>query len=125
MSSKLFVGGLSWGTTDDGLRRAFEAYGDVTDAKVITDRETGRSRGFGFVTFAEAADAQSAMQAMDGSDLDGRSIRVNEANDRGGERRGPGGNGGGRGGFGGPRGGGRGGPRGGGFGGGRDRDDRW
>jgi len=123
MSNKLFVGGLSWGTTDDGLRRAFEAYGDVTDAKVITDRETGRSRGFGFVTFAEAADAQSAMQAMDGSDLDGRSIRVNEANDRGGDRRGPGG--GGRGGFGGPRGGGRGGPRGGGFGGGRDRDDRW
>lgn len=123
MSNKLFVGGLSWGTTDEGLRRAFEEYGEVTDAKVILDRDTGRSRGFGFVTYADASDAASAISAMDGSTLDGRNIRVNQANDRP-ERRG--GGGGGRGGFGGGGGGGRGGERrggrGGGFGG---RDDRW
>jgi len=54
MSKKLFVGGLSWGTDDDALRNAFSSFGDVTDAKVITDRETGRSRGFGFVPFPPA-----------------------------------------------------------------------
>lgn len=97
MSKKLFVGGLSWDTTDDSLRTAFERYGDVTDAAVITDRETGRSRGFGFVTFADAASADSAISAMDGSSLDGRSIRVNEANERGGSGGGFGGSGGGRG----------------------------
>ena len=97
MSKKLFVGGLSWDTGDEGLRSAFAAHGEVTDAKVITDRDTGRSRGFGFVTFAEAADADAAMDAMNGSQLDGRSLNVNEAKargDRGG--RGGGGGGGGR-----------------------------
>ena len=95
---KLFVGGLSWDTNDTGLRQAFEAYGEVTDAKVITDRETGRSRGFGFVTFTDKGAATTAMSEMDGKPLDGRAIRVNEAHDK---RRGGGGGGGGRGGYGG------------------------
>ena len=82
MSKKLFVGGLSWGTTDDVLREGFEQFGEVVDAKVITDRDTGRSRGFGFVTFADAAAAGEAVQAMDGASFDGRTINVNEAHDR-------------------------------------------
>ena len=82
MPKKLFVGGLSWGTHDDSLRQAFEAYGAVSDAKVILDRDTGRSRGFGFVTFDEDSEADAAMQAMDGAQLDGRTIRVNEARER-------------------------------------------
>jgi cold-inducible RNA-binding protein len=116
MGKKLFVGGLSWNTTDESLLDAFSAFGEVTDAKVITDRETGRSRGFGFVTFAESDAASTAIAQMDGTDLDGRTIRVNEAEDRG--PRGGGGGGGGGGGRGGG-GGGRGG--GGGYGGGGDR----
>lgn len=115
MSNKLFVGGLSWDTNDDGLRTAFAEFGVVLEAKVITDRETGRSRGFGFVTMDDAEAAKTAMERMDGSNLDGRAIRVNEANDR------P--RGGGRGGRGGDGGGFRGGGRGGGdYGGGRGRD---
>lgn len=82
MGKKLFVGGLSWDTTDASLRSAFEAFGSIEDAKVITDRDTGRSRGFGFVTFADAASADAARQQMDGSSLDGRSIVVNEARER-------------------------------------------
>ena len=103
MSNKLFVGGLSWNTTDDGLRQAFETYGEVTDAVVIKDRETGRSRGFGFVTFSASESASSAISQMDGTTLDGRSIRVNEAKER--TRSGGGGFRGGRGGRGdsGPR----------------------
>lgn len=102
MSKKLFVGGLSWGTTDDGLRSAFEEFGEVTDAKVITERETGRSRGFGFVTFGAAEDAEAALSGMNGVELDGRTIRVDLANERGGGGggggyRGGGGDGGGRG----------------------------
>ena len=100
MGNKLFVGGLAWGTDDHSLRTAFEAFGSVTEAKVITDRETGRSRGFGFVTFSGGTEAADAIAKMDGTDLDGRSIRVNEAQERSG------------------------GPRGGGGGGGRDRNDR-
>lgn len=98
MSNKLFVGGLAWATDDKGLRDAFAAFGEVTDAKVITDRETGRSRGFGFVTFENANDARTAMDAMNGAELDGRSLNVNEAQDRRNDR-GPrgGGGGGGRG----------------------------
>jgi RNA recognition motif-containing protein len=116
MSNKLFVGGLSWDTNDDGLRTAFSQFGVVLEAKVVTDRETGRSRGFGFVTMDDAEAAKTAMQQMDGASLDGRAIRVNEANDR------PRGGGGGRG-RGGDGGGFRGGGRGGGdFGGGRGRD---
>jgi RNA recognition motif-containing protein len=82
MSNKLFVGGLSWGTDDEALRDAFSEFGDVSDVKVITDRETGRSRGFGFVTFANAAEAKAAISSMDGTTLDGRTINVNEAQDR-------------------------------------------
>ena|SRR5687768_10442318 len=124
MGKKLFVGGLAWATTDEGLMDAFSQFGEVTDAKVVMDRDTGRSRGFGFVTFAEAEAAQAAITGMDGQDLDGRTIRVNEAEDRGGSRgpRGGGGGGdrrGGGGGYGGGRGGGGGyGGGGGGYGGG-------
>ena len=82
MGKKLFVGGLSWNTTDDGLRQAFERFGNVDDVRVITDRETGRSRGFGFVTFGEDEAATSAMSEMDGVELDGRTIKVNEAQDK-------------------------------------------
>jgi RNA recognition motif-containing protein len=83
MAKKLFVGGLSWDTTDDGLRQAFQSHGEITEAKVITDRETGRSRGFGFVTFAEDENAKSAISKMDGSSLDGKTIKVNEAQEKG------------------------------------------
>jgi len=126
MSKKLFVGGLSWDTDDSSLRQAFEGYGEVTEAKVITDRETGRSRGFGFVTFSDGAAGTEAIAKMDGASLDGRTLRVNEAQDRDSGSRGGGGGGGGRGhgggggggGYGGG-GGGRGGHGGGGGGGGR------
>ncbi|MEM6788946.1 MAG: RNA-binding protein, partial [Myxococcota bacterium] len=113
MSSKLFVGGLSWGTDDQGLRAAFERFGEVREAKVILDRETGRSRGFGFVTFTEPEPAQTAISEMDGAEVDGRRIRVNEAQERAPRRSG---------GPGGPRGGGYG--RGGGGGGGGFDDRR-
>jgi len=79
MSKKLFVGGLSWGTTDDRLKEAFARFGEVSEAKIINDRESGRSRGFGFVTFADPAAADLAITELDGKDLDGRTIRVNEA----------------------------------------------
>jgi len=82
MGNKLFVGGLAWGTDEDSLRQAFEGFGSVREAKVITDRDTGRSRGFGFVTFESEADAKAAIKSMDGASLDGRNIRVNEAEDR-------------------------------------------
>ena len=100
MSKRLFIGGLSWNTDDDSLRQAFEAFGEVTDSKVITDRDTGRSRGFGFVTFNDDAAADEAIAKMDGSSLDDRNIRVNEAHERsrGGGRGGGGGFGGGGGG---------------------------
>jgi RNA recognition motif-containing protein len=94
MGNKLFVGSLAWATTDEGLRAAFEQYGEIQEAKVIQDRDTGRSRGFGFVTFADPSAADAARQALDGSNLDGRTIVVNEAQDR---RGGGGGGGGGRG----------------------------
>jgi RNA recognition motif-containing protein len=99
MAKKLFVGGLSWDTTDDGLRQAFASFGEITEAKVITDRDTGRSRGFGFVTFTQDEDAKKAISQMDGTSLDGKTIKVNEAQEkspRGGGRSG-GGFGGGRG----------------------------
>ncbi len=102
MGKKLFVGGLSWDTTDDGLRAAFASFGEITEAKVITDRDTGRSRGFGFVTFAEGEEAQAAIAKMDGTNLDGKTIKVNEAQEKaprsGGGGRPGGGFGGGRGG---------------------------
>ena len=99
MASKLFVGGLSWGTSDETLRAAFEQFGEVTDAQVISDRETGRSRGFGFVTFADAGAAKIAQDVMDGATLDERRIVVTEARER--EARGGDRGGAGRGGFGG------------------------
>ena len=103
MSKKLFVGGLSWNTTQEGLREAFERFGALEEVKIITDRDTGRSRGFGFVTFTDDAAAQGAIDELDGTSLDGRSITVSEARDRG-PRRGGGGGGGGGGGRGrGPR----------------------
>ena len=121
MSNRLYVGNLSFHTTGDVLRSAFAEVGEVTDVHVVMDRATGQSRGFGFVTMADATLAQAAIQKLNGAVLEGRPLRVNEAE----ERRGGGGGGGG--GFGG--GGGGGGRRGGG-GGGRDRGgdrggDRW
>jgi RNA recognition motif-containing protein len=82
MSKKLFVGGLSWNTTNSDLQQAFEACGTVVEAKVVTDRETGRSRGFGFVTFEDEQGANRAIEELDGSTIDGRTIRVDKANDR-------------------------------------------
>jgi len=87
MGSRLFVGGLSFSTDDAGLRAAFEPHGKVLEAKVITDRETGRSRGFGFVNFADESEAREAVAKMDGAFVDGRTIRVNEAQDRAGPAR--------------------------------------
>jgi RNA recognition motif-containing protein len=83
MSKKLFVGSLSWNTTDEGLHEAFAPFGEIAEAKVITDRDTGRSRGFGFVTFNDESAGEKAIKEMDGFQLDGRAIRVNEAHDRG------------------------------------------
>lgn len=82
MGNKLFVGGLSWDTDDAGLRAAFERFGTVVEAKVITDRDTGRSRGFGFVELADEALARKAIEDLDGSDLNGRRIAVNQARPR-------------------------------------------
>jgi len=79
---KLFVGSLSWDTDDDALRKAFEEFGEVTEAKVITDRDSGRSRGFGFVSFVNDQEADKAIQQMDGADLDGRTLNVNVAKER-------------------------------------------
>ncbi|MGV7400531.1 RNA-binding protein, partial [Mycobacterium kansasii] len=76
---RCFVGGLSWGTDDRSLAEAFNKYGEVTDSKIINDRETGRSRGFGFVTFANEQSMRDAIEEMNGKELDGRSITVNEA----------------------------------------------
>ena len=80
--NKLFVGGLSWNTSEDGMRVAFESFGEVLEARVITDRETGRSRGFGFITLDSAEAAKRAQEQMDGAMLDGRAIRVSEATER-------------------------------------------
>jgi len=110
MSSKLFVGNLSFSTTEDQLQEAFGQFGNVVEAKIILDRDTGRPRGFGFVTMDSENSAQEAIDGMNGTMLDGRPLRVNIAE----ERRPPrgGGGGGGGGGYGGPRGGGgRGRPR--------------
>ena len=82
MAKKLFVGGLSFDTTDEGLQQAFGAFGTLEEAKIITDRENGRSRGFGFVSFADDAEADRALQQMNGAELDSRTIRVDRANER-------------------------------------------
>ena len=123
MSKKVFVGGLAWATSDASLKQAFEKHGVVSDAKVILDRETGRSRGFGFVTYDKQESATAAINAMNGVDLDGRPIRVNAAEEAGGSRGGyKSGGGGGGGGY---KGGGGGfGGGGGGFG-GREDNGGW
>ncbi|TGM03786.1 RNA-binding protein [Leptospira barantonii] len=82
MSSKLFVGGLSWSTTDQTLRQVFEAHGAIQEANIVVDRETGRSRGFGFVTFIDSNSAKAALSELNGKDLDGRNIVVSVAEDK-------------------------------------------
>ena len=79
---KLFVGGLPFSTTDDELQAAFAEFGTVASAKVITDRETGRSRGFGFVEFENDAEGKSAEAGMNGKELGGRTINVSQARER-------------------------------------------
>lgn len=116
LEMKLYVGNLSFSTSEDTLRAAFEQFGAVTSAQLVMDRETGRPRGFGFVEMADDTQAKAAIDAMNGKNLDGRDLTVNEARPR--EDRGGGGGGGGRGGFGGGGGGGGGGRSRGGFGGG-------
>ncbi len=105
MSSRLYVGNLSWDTQEDDLIQAFEGDGrTVTSARIMTDRDTGRSRGFGFVTFVNGDDGDKAVEAMNGTEMEGRQLTVNEARERA------------------PRGGGGGGRGGGGYGGGGGRD---
>ena len=104
MQLNIYVGNLSFDTNDDSLRVAFAVHGTVDSARVITDRESGRSRGFGFVEMADSGEANAAMAAITGSMLDGREVNANEAKPR--EERGSGG-GGNRGGGGGGGGGGR------------------
>ncbi|CAI0377456.1 unnamed protein product [Linum tenue] len=134
---RCFVGGLAWATTDEALQEAFSHFGEIVESKVINDRETGRSRGFGFVTFRDQQAMKDAIEGMNGQNLDGRNITVNEAQSRSGSGGGGGGyrsggprrdGGGGGGGYnrgygngGGGYGGGGGGYGGGGYGGGRDR----
>ena len=96
-SSKLFVGGLSYSTDEQKLQEVFAQYGEVTSAVVIRDKASGDSKGFGFVEMKNQSEAQAAMDALNGSNLDGRRIAVNEAREReGGRRDGGGGGGGGR-----------------------------
>jgi len=122
MAKNIYVGNLVWDCTADDLLALFQAHGNVARAQVITDRETGRSRGFGFVEMNDDAEAQKAIEALNGADFKGRPLTVNEAKPR--EERSGGGGGGGRGGYGGGRGGGGGGR--GGYGGGRgDRGNRY
>jgi len=117
MGNKLYVGNLSYNIRDEDLQQAFAQYGSVSSAKVMMDRDTGRSKGFGFVEMGSDAEAQAAINAMNGQALDGRAIVVNEARPRE-ERPGGFGGGGGRSGGGGGFGGGGGRSGGGGFGGG-------
>ncbi|MBN1653716.1 MAG: RNA-binding protein [Deltaproteobacteria bacterium] len=95
MSKKLFIGGLAWATDETGVRTAFERFGEIQEVVVVTDRDSGRSRGFGFVTFADDAAANRAIEEMNDSELDGRKVVVNEARER--SPRPGGGHGGGRG----------------------------
>ena len=93
MGKKLYVGNLPFSATEDELRELFERHGEVASVSVITDRETGRARGFGFVEMAEASAATDAIRALDGTQMGGRALKVNEAQDK---RSGGGGGGGGR-----------------------------
>ena len=97
MGKKLYVGNLTFGVTDNTLAELFEAHGTVQSAQVIMDRDTGRSKGFGFVEMGSDAEAQAAIQALNGKEVEGRALTVNEAKpreDRGGGRGGSGGRGG-------------------------------
>ncbi|MDB4996554.1 MAG: RNA-binding protein, partial [Myxococcaceae bacterium] len=93
MGNRLYVGNLSFQATSESVRAAFAALGEVTDVHLVTDRESGQSRGFAFVTMGSAQEAQNAIQQMNGAMLDGRALRVNEAEER--QSRGGGGGGGG------------------------------
>lgn len=93
MATKLYVGNLSYGTTSESLEQLFAAHGEVRSAQVITDRETGRSKGFGFVEMGDSQSATAAIDALNGQDIDGRQLTVNEARPK--EDRGFGGGGGG------------------------------
>jgi RNA recognition motif-containing protein len=108
MSNKLFVGNLSFNTTENDLQDAFAAHGTVTETNLMMDRMSGRPRGFGFITMSTPEEAQKAIEALNGAQLDGRALTVNIAKPR--EERAPGGGGGGRREYGGGGGGG-GGPR--------------
>ena len=105
MGKKLYVGNLSYDVTDSALEQLFAAHGTVQSAQVIMDRDTGRSKGFGFVEMGSDQEAQTAIQALDGKEVEGRALKVNEARPKegggGGGRGGYGGGGGGRGGYGG------------------------
>src|SRR5207253_10832399 len=108
MGKKLYVGNLAYGVTDSDLQQLFEAHGTVQSAQVIMDRDTGRSKGFGFVEMGSDQEAQAAIAALNGKEVDGRALTVNEARPkpegggkRGGFGGGGGGGGGGRGGYGG------------------------
>ena len=106
MGKKLYVGNLTYGVTDSTLAQLFEPHGTVESAQVIMDRDTGRSKGFGFVEMGSDAEAQAAIQALNGKEVEGRALTVNEAKpreDRGGGRGGYSGGSGGRGGYGGGR----------------------
>jgi RNA recognition motif-containing protein len=115
MGKRLYVGNLAYTMNDSDLQNLFQAHGSVTSAQVIMDRDTGRSKGFGFVEMSSDAEAQSAIAALNGSEIEGRTLTVNEAR----PKTEGGGGGGGRGGYGGGGGGGRGGYGGGGGRGGR------
>ena len=131
MGRKIYVGNLSYNTTETELESLFGAHGSVQSAQIISDKMTGRSKGFGFVEMASDAEAQAAIAALNGQEVDGRTLTVNEAKPKedrprgGGGGGGYGGGGGGGGYGGGGGGGGRGGRGGGGGGGGRDRGNRW
>jgi RNA recognition motif-containing protein len=120
----IYVGNLAYSTNDDILRNAFAAYGEVASARVVSDRMTGRSKGFGFVEMPDRAQAQAAIDALNGQELEGRTLRVNESQPKPREERRGGGGGFGGGGAGGGFRGGRGGGSGGGRGGDR-RETRW
>ena len=79
MATKLYVGGVSYGTTEDAMREAFAQAGNVTSSKIIIDKMTGRSRGFGFIEMSSEAEAQKAIELWNGKELDGRTLTVNEA----------------------------------------------
>src|SRR5882724_879507 len=123
MAMKLYVGNLSFQTSSEDLQQLFAQAGTVESATVVEDRDTGRSRGFGFVEMASKEEGEKAIEQFNGTDMNGRNLTVNEARPR--EDRGNRGGGGGRGGYGGNRGGGGGRGGYGGGGGGRDNSPRW